>query len=135
MADNYLEKQMEDYRSGKFQTRRPSARDSRLIGLLRGQTFLFVEADGYEELMGALTEAGCKVAFLSTDRKLGPQIAQTTGSQFHPCTKICINAIEKSISLIQSRWGHLDNLISSGHLPLVEALKQTYPGLRIIGIH
>lgn len=84
MADNYLEKRMDDYAKGRL-SGRPSAR--RASGLkYPARTVLVVNAgcDKSRAVIKTLVDAGCKVAFTARDNKLGAAVAQQCGARFYP---------------------------------------------------
>lgn len=83
MADNYLEKKMDDYARGKLaaSTRRTSGLKCIKIPPKR---VLVINADGKELLLKALVELGYKVAFTLADATGGNTMAQATGARFYP---------------------------------------------------
>lgn len=87
MADNYLEKRMEDYRSGRL----PKARTS------RSRTRAALEFPAMRICILGITEAttavitrlvatGCRVAFTAAAGVDGTKTAQTCGGRFYPCS-------------------------------------------------
>lgn len=88
MADNYLEKRMDDYlRSRAGSPRRPAApRPGRVT--VNYPSVRVVVADGCAPLGRVLVETlrrmQCRVAFTSAAVSEGHALAQATGSQYHP---------------------------------------------------
>lgn len=82
MADNYLEKRMEDYRRGTSTTRTASRR-----GLLFPAVSLFVypaDAPGGDVMLRTLVQAGYKVSFAVLDPARGGSLAGSTGARYYP---------------------------------------------------
>lgn len=121
MADNYLEKRMDDYRNGRLSIRRHtnSSNVRNIIpdpdstkALSGSRVFLITpSASGSERavaLIKLLCSSGCKVAFTDIDSKAGNLLAQTTGAQCHPIDISDLQALARSRNLIASRWGGID---------------------------
>lgn len=94
MADNYLEKKMEEHRRGaaaKAVGRRLSP-----LGERRGTVSFKIDelrvlvtdagTDSGAAIVKRLREGGCKVAFASRDDKAGRELAQTSGARHYPAT-------------------------------------------------
>lgn len=111
MADNYLEKKMEEYRSGRLaSTSRttPSIRSPRKTNQLSlSYDPLVVMISGIapdEELaetLMAFTSVGCRVAFTSGDPKASAILAQRSGARYYPEGY----AFEAMLADVTSRWG------------------------------
>lgn len=82
MADNYLEKKMDDYRKGRQSASARLQHGLRCIKIppLR---VLVVNADGHELLLRALCEVGYRVAFTLAAGN-GNAMAQSTGAKYIP---------------------------------------------------
>ena len=122
MADNYLERRMDDYRAGKLKAvRRPAARptaDRGSLPELEGTRVLILSPSAsasqrVSSLVRLLISAGCKVAFTDSDSRAGNQLAQATGSQCHPIDHNDQAAVEASLALIERRWGGIDFTINA----------------------
>lgn len=94
MADNYLEKQMEDFRAGKIATRRsseamhrpqPVAADAVAMPGKRVLVACHNPADT-ASLVRLLRSTGARVAFIAPAGKEWQQLAQASGSRFYPAT-------------------------------------------------
>lgn len=83
MADNFLEKRMDDYARGKIGVRRTASRGLQCIKIPAVRV-LMVNADGQELIVKALCEAGYKVAFTLSGQGDGNRMAQATGGRFYP---------------------------------------------------
>lgn len=141
MADNYLERKMEDLRSGKTQkpgSRRTSAAvsaASRHPGdytLSYPELRVFVCGDATSPLgraiVAALREVGVKVAFSGTDKQAGEEMARSLGAQFHPLADPTDNdrlAITAAYTL--RHWRGIDAVVAIGFRPAFHT-----PSLRTI---
>lgn len=91
MADNYLEKKMEEHKRGtSLKTPRilsPIGERPGMVSFKIDQLRVFV-TDASTEIGTAvvrrLREAGCKVAFVSSDDKSGRNLAQASGARHYP---------------------------------------------------
>jgi len=82
MADNYLEKRMEDYRRGHTAVRSSTRR-----GLVFPSVTVFVhraDVPGGDIMLRTLVDAGYKVCFDTTAASAGTSLAQSTGARFYP---------------------------------------------------
>lgn len=115
MADNYLEKRMEEYRAGKLS--RPVSHHVRStpsspfeglrVYITRGTTPIG------QALIKAFRAKGCRVAFCDDNPRAGAAVAQATGSQFHPLDLNDPGAVERSMKTVVGRWGGIDVLINT----------------------
>lgn len=98
MADNYLEKRMDDYRRGS------STAKSRTTLKVLTRTVLIADtgSDATTEVARLLVRLGCKVCICGAD---AAAIAQATGGRFYPYD------IEKSIADMASRGESVDAMI------------------------
>lgn len=104
MADNYLEKQMADYRSGRLNRTRAITTAPRV----------FIISDDFaktEQMVRQYRTLGYRTAFTCKDAKAGAILAQTTGSQFHHTTELTQEAISHSLAYIGRHWGGVDSII------------------------
>ncbi|MDE6131197.1 MAG: hypothetical protein K2F74_06365 [Muribaculaceae bacterium] len=89
MADNYLERKMEDYRRGSNATRRVLTHSGDTPGTLRLKlrprpVLIYGAQPCHESLVVLLTGAGFRVAITSADAAWGQKTAQRTGALFVP---------------------------------------------------
>lgn len=88
MADNYLEKRMEDYAKGRLAGRSSSfGRRAGAVGIkYPPQGILVVNAIGDKArvIVKAFVDVGCRVAFTASDTKFGTALAQHCGGRFYP---------------------------------------------------
>lgn len=93
MADNYLERKMDEYRQGAQRTTRYTSPTVGTSTACLGQTaFVYcATTDGYSKLAAvvqALRDAGCRVDFVCTDVALGRKIAQGSGARHFPMSDV-----------------------------------------------
>lgn len=121
MADNYLERKMEDYRSGKsvklaHKKITPTGEKPGKISIDFPPRRVYVTggAKGIgRAIVSAFCRAGCQVAFCDIDEKAGRQTAQAFGAQFHPLDVADSVALASSLSNVIDRWGGLDIVINN----------------------
>ena len=110
MADNYLEKRMADYRSGKLGVplRKNSATpDKGLLAFKMPElTVIVVGAadDAVSDMIVRLVNSGCHVAIVDTDRTVGAMTAQRTGALFYPVSGFSDGSLAAAINFIEDRW-------------------------------
>ena len=118
MADNYLEKRIEEYRSGRLAARSRTSASMRAprrvnqLSLTYPPMTVIMIADTLDSLVteavAAFTAVGCKVAFTSTDTKGSTALAQRSGARFYP-KNVYIGDI---FSDVTSRWGVPEVVVS-----------------------
>ena len=80
MADNFLERRMDDYRSGRLS----SSGAGRAKTISRPTAIVHVHGEEMASRVGALRKHGAAVSFSGMDGKTGMLLAQETGSMFCP---------------------------------------------------
>lgn len=131
MADNYLERKMEEYRSGKSQQRvvkrTPSGAKPGTINIKFPSRRVFVTggAKGIgRSIVEAFRNADCRVAFCDIDSKAGTATAQATGAQFYPVDVTDANALDACVERIIKAWGDIDVIVNNvgvgNFVPLTE---------------
>lgn len=117
MADNYLEKRMEEYRAGKLAPKNRSivAHSRREPSPFEGfRVYVTGGASGIgRAIVEAFRRVGCRVAFCDIDRAKGTATAQATGSQFHPVDVTDARALENSVNHVIKAWGDIDIIINN----------------------
>ncbi len=115
MADNYLEKKMDDYRRGAVQSHRPRRsspdKTAKSIYVING-----CSPESEKEIV-SLRKAGHRVAFSSIDLKAGRKLAQETGSQHHYIDARDSIKLQQSLDYVAEKWGKIDEIKDpSGYL-------------------
>lgn len=117
MADNYLEKRMYDYRSGKLSTpsRRSAGVSSRSVRSALSQLRVLVTG-GASGIGLAIVEAfraeDCRVAMIDIDRVKGTHAAQANGSRFYCVDVSDPAAFGAAMDDIFTRWGDIDVIVN-----------------------
>ncbi len=97
MADNYLEKRMDDYARGRLGANCGKARGHSGVKFPHQQV-LIVDCDALPcgvAILRILVEAGHTVCLTAADRKGGTRISQTYGGRFYP---IAFDAIAEDVA-------------------------------------
>ncbi|MBR5332166.1 MAG: SDR family oxidoreductase [Muribaculaceae bacterium] len=132
MADNYLERKMEDYRSGKSATTKSHRASSTTkpgtinVKFPPRRVFVTGGASGIgRAIVEAFRKADCRVAFCDIDAKAGAATAQATGAQFHPVDVRDVDALEACLNRLFNTWGDIDVIVNnvgvSNFTPLIES--------------
>ena len=123
MADNYLEKQMEDYRRGRVATTTVRRRRGYITLRYAERHLLFIggDAPGIAPIMQRLADAGLHVSFtvgnadgadtdIATSASAeGRRIAQATGARFYP------GGIEAALADLAARDESPDAICYNSH--------------------
>lgn len=134
MADNYLERKMEEHRNGGSVRKpvRKVAAAGNLPGVWRlpyaeRRVLLLGDGSALDRMISEqLRSTGCKVAFMGGDKGASTELARRIGAQFHPVDYDCDGAMRKSVALICRAWGDIDAVVSTiGVIPsaVLEALR------------
>lgn len=116
MADNYLERRMEDLRSGRLQAThkaeaaKPRTPARKMAGL---RVVVTGGANGIgAEIVKEFRENGATVDILDIDRIHGPKVAQATGACYRPVDISDAEAFTQTIQAILSQRGDIDVMIN-----------------------
>lgn len=121
MADNYLEKRMDDYRNGRLSSSRktskltPSGNPSGRVSFQLAVSRVFVAMENVQlryAISRAYAEAGCKVAFCGIDRAVGTEMAQRHGMMFCPVSEMNAEMVNRMLSLVCERWHGVELLLT-----------------------
>ncbi|WP_301184809.1 hypothetical protein [uncultured Duncaniella sp.] len=119
MADNYLERRMEEYRTGRLAShskstpgmRRPHKQCELVLSYPPMNVIVIGPCDTLATLVtatvSAFTGVGSKVAFTSGDPKGSSILAQRTGARYYP-SSFTLDAI---VGDIAERWGDIDVVV------------------------
>lgn len=121
MADNYLEKQMEDYRAGKLASKprvvRPAAASVRRPGdfILPFPPMNVLVLGGdiscVSEIARLFRDVDCRVALCSPDSKAFTPFAQSTGCRYYPFDPGSETKRFAVVDDLTARWGGVDVVI------------------------
>ena len=132
MADNYLEKKMEEHISGRKQAYRPRVTPSGnrpgtiSVKFPPRRVFVTGGASGIgASIVKAFCDAGCRVAFCDIDSRAGNATAQRTGAQFHPVDVADAEALDKCLTRIIEAWGDIDIIVNNVGISRFTPLTET----------
>lgn len=117
MADNYLEKRMEDLRSGKLNTsgyKQKHTTGTPKAGYLSipfpERRVLIVGSCGEigEAIASAFRKAGCKTALFDADKTTGERLAHDIGIRFHNTDTGSSEDLQKSLGNLLNAWHDID---------------------------
>lgn len=131
MADNYLEKKMDDYRRGNNNSlprRRSSFSSGNLpaLPIVAHRIALIVENQSLlEALLAAFQQiGGLKTAFVGADYRQGNLLAQTRGALFVRIPAFSPEASTQLFAETATRWGGVDAIISDKVNCLTETIER-----------
>ncbi len=113
MADNYLEKRMDDLRKGRLAIKhgipgiRPRARRVAIVGRCNDVVLSKIKEFRRE---------GCRVALLDDDAKSGKSLAYHHGIRFHRVDPEDEPAITSEIEALLATWRGLDVIVGAPHV-------------------
>ncbi len=137
MADNFLEKRMEDLRSGKLQNQSISriSNPSGSNGYIR---FRFppkrvLVTGGANGIGLAVTRAflktGCKVAVMDIDKENGEKLAHNEGIRFYHVDLSNREMLENALDNLFASWKDLDIVVSNAGVFTVNPLEDSDPDM------
>lgn len=109
MADNYLERRMEDLRSGKLTVK------SAIPGIRPRSQRVLIASEISEEVLCKLLEyrkKGCRVALFDSDEKTGRQMAYKHGIRFHPVNIKKDADFKKELFSLLDVWRGIDVILA-----------------------
>lgn len=113
MADNYLEKRMDDYRRSRTGARVAVTARPRNSFVARMPAvrvlMLCTDPAGFplRSVASVLSPCGVRVAFMAGDRGEGTDIAQSSGALYLP-----LHSISDALAELKARWGGIDMVIA-----------------------
>ena len=120
MADNYLERRMEEYRNGTLAQslrrsvamtrKRPKSRYEALRVLVICPS---LNADA-EKLIRSFAARRCRISFASDNRAAGNALAQSCGARFYPTDDISDESMAHTAEAAAKHYGSLDAIIYCG---------------------
>lgn len=141
MADNYIEKQREQYEARKaawqqsqkkYGTKKISATstaaDKEVVETQKQKRRVFVTggADGIgKAIVQAFRQTDCLVAFCDQNEKLGQRTAEETGARFFLVDVSNQASLEQCMQKLFSEWGDLDVIINNVGLSNFSPITET----------
>ncbi len=131
MADNYIERQYEQYearkaawKKSKQYAKRTSLKSSSTIKPKR--VFVTGGANGIGKCMvESFTKAQYQVAFCDIQKEEGQRLAQATGSRFIPVDITQKEDLESAFMALLKEWGDLDILINNAGISKFSSITET----------
>lgn len=117
MADNYLERRMDDYRSGRL-----AASPHRRLMPDADAPAIHVHGADAAPMVGALRAAGARVSFSGVSLSEGSRLAQATGTTYCPLPP------DKAVERMRSLRGNIDALV------LTEATECLPPSITVVAL-
>lgn len=118
MADNYLERKMDEYRNPGRRQCNANARIAASFGCpaLRNLRVMVVGADDaiVRESVRQFRSAGCRTAFVASDRKAGNAFAQAVGARCYPTAVIDADFIAQCLKDLCYHWHAVDLVVTDG---------------------
>ena len=122
MADNYLEKKMEDLRSGRL-TQSTGKRLTSQKGMwcvdFPCRRVLVTDGTGAtgRSVVTEFCRAGCKVAFFAGDAAAGKDVAGTTGARFVHCVVADMDSVKMAVDGLVKAWRDIDIIVNTASEP------------------
>ncbi|MDE5796165.1 MAG: SDR family NAD(P)-dependent oxidoreductase [Muribaculaceae bacterium] len=146
MADNYLERKMEDLRSGRLgsstgkvstsrpvYSSRPVAGNSKTLNFnLTSRRILIIGGcSGIgENVTQAFVKAGCRVAVFDTDREEGQNITKDGRIRFTPFVPEDTSTLERAWQNLITAWHDVDTVVITIQIPDIYTLAKWWASRR-----
>lgn len=113
MADNYLEKRMEELRSGRLSIKRsiPGIRPGGLRVVVAGGT----AGIAHDEVI-KFRKLGYRVAVFDSDEKAGKRMAYENGIRFHKVDLTDKDDLLKHMNLLLNTWHGIDMVVADSEI-------------------
>lgn len=131
MADNYLEKKMDDYRRGSLRTA-PRVHSGATSPWRMSKLRVFVGGNVDELTLAVVTRlvaCGCRVAFCEEDLKAGRAAAQASGALHLPVSSGQAESLRRGRDMAAGHWDGVDAYLLVGEngrlfLPILADLSE-----------
>lgn len=122
MADNYLDKKMEDLRSGRLtQTAGKRHAPQKGVWCVDFPCRRVLVTNGTSATGAAvITEfcrTGCKVAFFAEDAVAGKEMARTSGARFIQCDVADVDGVRSAVDGLVKAWRDIDIIVNTASEP------------------
>ena len=133
MADNFLEKRMEDLKSGRLSAAPRTSTAPRRKGCIQVEfpsrrVIVTGGANGIGlTVTKAFVKAGCKVAVFDRDRISGQRLAHDIGIRFYEVDLTGREEIEKAFDNLTEAWKDIDIIVSNAGIFISSPLADSDP--------
>ncbi|MDE6338799.1 MAG: SDR family oxidoreductase [Muribaculaceae bacterium] len=133
MADNYLERRMEDLRNGRLRpssnfTSTGSRKGSLHIPFPSRRVLVTGGVNGIGlAIARAFLKAGCKVAVFDCDEEKGRKLSTNEGIRFYNINLADVNATERAMDDLLKAWRDLDIVVSNAGISKFKKLIESTP--------
>ena len=131
MADNYLERRMEDYRSGKLSSMRMTSATVKRPSMTLRTYVIGGDTELGVKYIKKFRASNWRVAFNHADLKSGRQLAQASGAQHHPVSTDNVEAMLGSLKKVIELWGAVDLVVNCDDADLQPELVEVITSLQI----
>ena len=126
MADNYLEKKYEAYKSRKSSGTRTGSGKKAAVSNKTRRVFVTGGASGIgKAIVRAFRSAGHRVAFCDCNEAAGKETALQTGTSFYLVDVSEKEALEKCMQQIFEEWGDIDIIINNAGISRFAPITET----------
>ena len=126
MADNYLEKKYEDYKSRKSSGTKAGNGKKAAVRHKTRRVFVTGGAGGIgKAIVRAFRSAGHRVAFCDRNEAAGKETALQTGTSFFHLDVSEQEALEKCMQQIFEEWGDIDIIINNAGISQFSSITET----------
>lgn len=126
MADNYIERQFEQYQAKKAAWKGSTKHTTPKEKQNSKRVFVTGGASGIgKAIVKAFRQEGCPVAFCDKNETMGLQTAKETGAAFYPVDVQNKEALESCMLKIFKKWGDIDILINNAGVSQFSSLTET----------
>lgn len=126
MADNYIERQFEQYQAKKAAWKGSTKHTTPKEKQNSKRVFVTGGASGIgKAIVKAFRQEGCPVAFCDKNETMGLQTAKETGAAFYSVDVQNKEALESCMLKIFKKWGDIDILINNAGVSQFSSLTET----------
>ncbi|WP_455592778.1 SDR family NAD(P)-dependent oxidoreductase [Bacteroides sp.] len=135
MADNYIERQYEEYEARKAAWKKANQHGRKKTALPRQdkpdenkarRVFVTGGAKGIgKAIVKAFCQSGYRVAFCDRDETSGQQTSTETGAAFHHIDISCKEALEECLQTLLNNWGDIDIIINNAGISQFSPISET----------
>lgn len=139
MADNYIEKQYEQYEAKKAVWEKTRKHTLKKVHAFQKKVFITGGAEGIgKAIVKAFRKENCFVAFCDINEESGIKTAKETGATFYLADISNEHTLENCMQTIFKEWGDIDVIINNAGIsefsPLTETTVDTFDKILAINL-